>query len=155
MKKVKDYMKKRVIYFSPEDSVFKTAKVLSKHNISGAPVVKNGKVVGVISDTDVIKFIRLKVPGQGILTHEPHMLTLLVMNLLKGQIDFKRELKRISKIKVKDIMCKDIISVSLEASILEAAELMEKYDVTRLPVIEKGKLRGIISKTDMIRALIE
>ena len=62
MKLVKDYMKKDVIYFTPNDSIFDVAKVFSEKNISGAPVVDNGQIVGIISETDIIKFMRLKLP---------------------------------------------------------------------------------------------
>ncbi|MEM5805214.1 MAG: CBS domain-containing protein [Candidatus Aenigmatarchaeota archaeon] len=155
MKKVKDYMHKKIICFKPEDSIFKVAKVLSKKHISGAPVVKNKKVIGMISETDIIKFLHINLPGNDTLTHEPHILSLLLMNLIRDRLKFKQEVKKISKVKVKDFMTKLVISISPEASLLEAAELMEKYDITRLPVIENGKLKGIISKSDLIRALID
>ena len=97
IKLVKDYMKKRVVKFSPEDSIFKVAKVLSKKHISGGPVVKKGKLVGVISESDIIKFMQLKFPGTSSL-QGPHMLSLVIANLIKDQLKFKKVELRIGKI---------------------------------------------------------
>ena len=155
MKVVKKYMKKKVVHFRPEDSIFKVAKILSKHHISGAPVVKNRKVVGVISESDIIKFMRFNVPEGENATHEPHILTLLIISMVKDSIVFKKEIERISKILVKDLMSKDVISINPDENIIEAATMMEKFDVERLPVIKAGRLMGIIARSDLIRALIE
>jgi len=155
MKLVKDYMKRKVIHFKPQDSIFKVAKVLSKHHISGAPVVSNKKVVGVISETDLIKYMRLKLPEESAMTHEFHILSILLISMVKDQLAFKKELEKMSKIKVKDLMSKDVISISPDESIIEAATVMEKHKIDRLPVIHSGKLIGIIARPDLIRALIE
>lgn len=154
MKLVKDYMKRKVVYFKPSDSIFDAAKILSKRHISGAPVVKGGKVVGVISESDIIKFMKMKLPEADILTHEPHALTILVANFVREGINFIREIRKISKCTVEDFMSKEVISIGPDASILDAAEIMEKYHIDRLPVIEKGRLRGIIARIDLIKAML-
>ncbi len=155
MKLVKKYMKKKVLYFKPEDSIFKVAKILSKHHISGAPVVQNKKVIGVVSESDIIRFMRMELPEGEDLAHEPHVLTLLIISMVKDQIMFKKELKRISKVLVKDIMSRDIISIDQNENIIEAAAAMERFDVERLIVLNNEKLVGIICRPDLVRALIE
>lgn len=155
MKLVKHYMKKKVIYFSPKDSVFKVAKVLSEHNISGAPVVHEKKVVGVISEADIINFMRIKLPKVEGLAEEPHVLALIMANFVKTGIDFITEIKKISKIKVENFMSRDVLSINPDAEILEAAEIMAKHQVDRLLVVVNEKLIGIISRADLIRALLE
>ena len=153
MKKVRDFMNPNVIYFKPEDSIFKVAKVFSKKNISGAPVVKEKKVVGIISECDVVKFMssKLKKKSSTVLPS----LSLLVLTFIKDHVDLRGELKRISKTKIKDFMTKKTVSISPDKSLLEAASMMEKNDINRLPVVEKGKLVGIIARADLIKALIE
>jgi CBS domain-containing protein len=155
MKLIRDYMKINVISFDSDTSVFDAAKVFSENNISGAPVVENEKVVGVISVTDIIKFMKTKLPKTEIYVSENQSLYLFVANLLKEQIGFRTELRRISKTRIKDLMSTDIIHIHPDNNILEAATMMEKYDVDRLPVIDQGKLIGIISRVDLVRALIE
>ena len=155
MKLVKRYMKRKVVKFSPNDSIFEVAKVFSKNNISGAPVVRNNKVVGVISEGDILNFLKIKLPEASGLAEEPHVLTLMIANFVKEGIEFINEAKNISKTKVDNFMSKEIISISPEANILEAAQIMATHKVNRLPVITGEKLVGIISRADLIKALLE
>ena len=155
MKLVKDYMKRKVVCFKPKDSIFKVAKVLSKHHISGAPVVNKRKVVGVISETDLIKYMRLKLPQESEMAHEFHILSILLVSMVKDHLEFKKEIEKMAKIRVKDLMSKDVISILPDESVIEAATVMEKHKIDRLPVVNSGRLVGIIARPDLIRALIE
>lgn len=156
MKKVKDVMSKNVIYFSPEDSIFYVAKVFSKKKIAGAPVVERGKVIGMISVTDIVKFLRTKLRIKG--GRKFPSLSLLVLDIIqsgKNFIDLKRNMKKMVEAKVKNVMKKKVISIQPEASIFDAANLMEKKDVSRLPVISDGKLVGIVTRKDLLKMLID
>lgn len=156
MKRARDYMKREVVSFGPHDSVFDVAEVLSKNNISGAPVVDGRKLVGMISVSDIVKFMRVKVPESNFFTNEPHSLSMLVAGFVKEGIDFAREIKKISKNMVGDFMSKDVVSISPDATLIEVAETLDKHKIDRLPVIDgKGKLVGIISRTDLLRALLD
>ena len=65
-------------------------------------------------------------------------------------------MRSIGKLKVKDLMNKKVFSVKPEDTILEAARIMSKKDIRRLPVIDgSGKLVGIISRTDILKALVK
>lgn len=148
-------MNQNVVFFNPEDTIFNVAKILCEKNISGAPVVDKGKVVGIISVSDIVKFIKIKLNLGKI--HEVPSLSLLFLDLVKTGKDYiqlKKEIKRMSEVKVKKIMSKKVISISPEDTIFDAARLMDKHDVNRLPVIENGKLVGIVARADIIKALI-
>lgn len=151
MKKVKDFMSPYVIHFDPEDSIFRVAEVFSENDISGAPIVKNNRVIGVISESDIVKFMSFKLgrPSPPLTS-----LSLLIISFIKDNIQIKSQLKKISKIKIKDLMSKEVVSIHSEASLLEAACVMEKNDVNRLPVIDDGRLVGILARADLINALI-
>lgn len=156
MKLVKDYMKRKVITAKLTDSIFKIAKVLSKHHISGVPVVSKGKVVGIITETDIVKFMKLDLSKtHAELVAEPHTLSIVILTLIKDQLGIKKHLERMSKIKVKDFMTRDVISVSPNENILEAATILDQNHIDRLPVINRGKLIGIIARCDLIRALVD
>lgn len=156
MKRARDYMKREVVSFGPHDSVFDVAEVLSKNNISGAPVVDGMKVVGMISVSDIVKFMRVKIPESNFFTNEPHSLSMLVAGFVKEGIDFAREIKKISKNMVGDFMSKDVVSISPDSTLIEVAEMLDKHKIDRLPVIDvKGKLIGIISRTDLLKALLD
>jgi CBS domain-containing protein len=158
MKKVRDFMRCDVFFVKPNHSVFDVAKVFSHNNISGAPVVDKGRVIGIVSVSDIIKFMNTKLTNAETIVQEPNSLSLLLLNLVKmgkDYVDFKKELGRISKTEVKNMMSKKVVCISPEANLFEAAEMMEKNDVNRLPVIENGKLIGIIARADLIKALVE
>jgi len=155
MKLVREYMNTNIINFKPEDSIFTVAEKFYKNHISGAPVVENEEVVGVISETDIIKFMRISIPESSEATAEPHLLTLLLVGLVKGRIALKKSLEKLAEIEVKDLMCKEIVSISSEQSVIDAATIMSKHKVNRLPVIDNNRLVGILSRADLIKALID
>jgi CBS domain-containing protein len=155
MKAVKEFMNKNVICLNPDDTIFDAAKILSQLNIAGAPVVEKEKIVGIISISDIIKFVDIKL-GKLPKIGTPGLSTLLLvlLQMQKVHSDFKKELKKITATKIKDVMSKNVITVSPNSSIIEVAELMEKHDVNRLPVVDNEKIIGIVARADIIKSLI-
>jgi CBS domain-containing protein len=156
MKKVRDIMNPKAFCFSPDDTVFKVAKILSEKNISGAPVVESEKVIGMVSMSDIVRFMRTKLKIGS--SHDLPSLSLLVLDIFKtgkDYMDLKEEIQEASNIKIRNIMSKKVVSIDPEASIFDAANLIENNDVNRLPVIESGKLIGIVARADIIRALLD
>lgn len=158
MRKVKEFMNKNVFFVKGNHSVFDVAKVFSKSHISGAPVVDKGKIIGMISVSDIVKFMGIKLLDPSIMASSPSSLSIIFLNLTKlgsDFIHFKNELERISKTEVKHMMSREVVCISPDANLFEAADMMEKHDVNRLPVVEKNKLVGIIARADLIKALVE
>jgi CBS domain-containing protein len=155
MKKVKDFMNKKVIHLSPDETIFDAAKTLSTSNIAGAPVVVKHKIVGVISISDIVRFIDIKL-GKLPKIDSPGISSLVfaLIKMEKLRQDFKKELSKITCFKVREVMTKEVITVSPSMSLVEVAELMEKHDINRLPVVSRGKLVGIVARADVIRALV-
>jgi CBS domain-containing protein len=149
---VKDIMSKNVITISPEESVSDAIDKMAKNNISGLIVVEDEKVVGVISESDVLKIFKSEFPELKLSSN----ITLSILSLIKSGVKIISEIKKVGKLKVKDLMSKKVFSVKPEDTILQAARIMSKKDVRRLPVIdENGKLVGVISRTDILRALVK
>ena len=158
MNKVRKFMNRKVVYLKPDNTIFDAAKVFSQHHISGAPVVKNKKVVGVISISDIAKYMSTKLGDIKPLSQEMVGISFFLFKMIetgKEYLEIKNEVKKISKVKVEDVMSKKIISIGPDKTLFEAANLMDKYDVNRLPVIKNEKLIGIISRADLIRALVD
>ena len=132
--KVGDMMTKRVITAKPEDSINKVIKKLQTNGIRGMPIVSNGQVVGMIHESDLMDWINENVKS-------------------KNSIKFKKELKEKGNEKISGIMVKNPITISPDKRIEEAASLMYKHGVDRLPVIRNKKLVGIVSREDIIRGL--
>ena len=94
MKTVKEFMNENVVCLSPNDTIFDAAKILSQLNIAGAPVVKNDKIIGIVSISDMIKFIDIKL-GKLPKIDTPGLSTLLLalVQMQKVHSDFKKELE--------------------------------------------------------------
>ena len=156
MKTIKEFMNKDVVFLSPDNTIFEAAKLLAQLDIAGAPVVENDRIVGILSISDIIKFIDIKlgklpnIDGPGL---SGFLIALLKMK--KVHSDFQKELDKITKFTVKEVMTKKVITVSPSSTLIEAAELMERHNVNRLPVVSDGKLVGIVARADLIRALID
>lgn len=140
---VKDVMTYLVVTFHPNDSVTEAARRLVRNRISGAPVVEYGKVVGVVSEADLvracIKSDLLDAPRD-------------VLGTLSGVTQTETR-ARAADLKVEDVMTREAITVELEATVYEAAELLDRYGVSRVPVVQDGYLVGIIARADIVRAV--
>jgi len=143
---VKDIMTKNVITVNPEMDIHKLAELFVGKNISGAPVVdKNAKLLGIVREEGVI-FQDKKV-------HLPTFVSLSVGFLALGTGRYNEEIKKIAANKAYDIMEKNIVTVSSDATIEEAATLMLEREVYYLPVLDEGKLAGVVTKKDIVRAI--
>jgi len=131
--KIKDAMTKNVITISPESSLEEAIDIFSENNISGAPVVKNKKIVGVLSDSDILKRIGLK----------------NLFSLKPGDVE---KIKKTISGTVEDIMKKSVYSINEEEDVSKAIKIMNEKDVNRLPVVDKkGNLVGILTRGDVVR----
>jgi len=156
MKKIEEFMNKDVVYLRPDDSVFDAAKIFSELRISGAPVVDGGEIIGVITESDIIKFMDVKIsdlPGVG--GASLANLILAIIGLQKLRVDFKKELEFVASSKVSEVMSKNPITITADKTILDVASVMQDNDINRLPVVSEGKLVGIVARADIIKALVE
>ena len=130
---VRNWMSKPVITIDSNDSMQEAMKLLKQHHISMLPVIKNGKLVGIVTDRDL-----KRASASDATTLEIHELLFLI-----------------SKIKVKDIMTKDSVTIPVDFTVEEATEILLKNKISGAPVVdEKGQIVGAITKGDMFRVLI-
>lgn len=143
---VKDIMTKNVITVNPEMKIHKLAELFIDKNISGAPVVdKGGKLLGVVKEEGVI-FQDKKV-------HLPTFINLSFGFLTLGTGRYNEEIKKITASEVSSIMEKDIVTIDPNTEIEDAATLMIEKEIYYLPVVDKDKLVGVITKKDIVRAI--
>ena len=145
---VRNVMVADPITVQPSDSVETVLQLLEEKHISGLPVVDNaGKVVGVVSEADLLfkeKPIRM-----------PLYLTFLDSIIYLEPLDkFKHQLKKSLGVLVEDVMTSKPITITPDASVSQAAELILNQRINRLPVIDDvGKLVGIVTRNDLLKAL--
>lgn len=145
----KDIMTWDVITVRPEEDVEKVAQLLLDNKISGVPVVDaDHRIVGMITEKDLmIKATELKVP---------FYITLFdSIIFLENPIRLKNDLKKYGASQVKDAMTKRVQSVEEDTPVHEIAELMQKENINRVPVVRHGKVIGIVTRNDLLKSLIK
>jgi acetoin utilization protein AcuB len=133
--KVSDLMTEKVITLNPDDKMDQAFTFLNFERIRHLPVVEKNRVVGMISDRDIKKFL-------GSLTSKPPQ--------------FKNEERShtIKTRKVRTMMKRGIVTISPTAEAAEAATIMIQRKIGALPVVKDGILKGIITTSDILRGFI-
>lgn len=147
---VRDIMVKEVITIKKDASVEELSELLLKNKISGVPVVDdNGKLAGIATEGDlIIKDSDL---------HFPRYFKLLDSIIyLESLNKFKKNLKKFLGTKVEDVMTARVRTVGEETPVSDAANMMIKYNINRVPVLDsKDELIGIVTRADIVRSMIE
>lgn len=151
--KIRDVMNKDVITCKPDDTLSHLAKLFGENHISGMPVVEKGKVVGVVSETDLLKLFKVpEFSGELWLPSPLEIIEIPLRSLVKFE-EFKKSLEDLKLKPVREIMTEPVRSISPESSLEDASSMMVKYKINRLPVIENGRLVGIVARGDIIKGL--
>ena len=142
--KVADFMSPGVISVVQDAPILEAARLMVEHKISGLPVIDSrGSLVGIVSEHDLLR--RRKEEGG---VQDQHWLQLMLKNKSPGSEDGD-----FGERTVADVMTSDPVTVAPDSSLDEACRVIEKLGVKRLPVVEEGKLVGIIARADLVRAL--
>lgn len=146
---VRDIMTAGVITVGPKTTIRDLAETLAQHKISGVPVVDgNGKVVGMVTEADVIL--------QDAEFHFPYYIQFLESVIyLQSVTKFEERFRKAFGTKVEDVMSKEVVEISPEASVYDAATFMANHNVNRLPVVEGDQLVGIVTRGDIVRAIAD
>ncbi|MGP8321091.1 MAG: CBS domain-containing protein [Methanosarcinaceae archaeon] len=151
---VKDVMNPDVVSCKPDDEISSAAQLLKEQNISGLPVVEEGKVVGIVTEADILKLLEVPEHGGLWLPSPLEVIEIPIRELINWE-DTKHMLTNIGTKPVKEIMESKVYTISADNSIEDASSLMIKHKVNRLPVLDNGALVGIITRGDIIRGLAE
>ncbi|MBU4076561.1 MAG: CBS domain-containing protein [Euryarchaeota archaeon] len=150
---VKEAMNKNVITCNPGDNVGALVELFRKNHISGMPVVEKEKVVGMVSETDLLKLFKTPEVSSDMFLPSPlEIIEMPIRSIIKFE-EFKKALENINMKSVRDIMKKKVYSTSPDSTLEDASNMMVKQRVNRLPVIENGRLVGILVRSDIIRGL--
>ncbi|MFH1138906.1 MAG: CBS domain-containing protein [Pseudomonadota bacterium] len=145
----RELMSTQLITVRPETSVRELAELLVIHKISGLPVLdEEGSLVGIVSQSDLVALNKLP--------HVPNSVTLFDWVIyLEGMGRLKAEMAKIGGNKVADIMTRAVITVPPEESLEKIATIMAEKNVHTIPVVDGGRLLGLIGKLDIVRSLLK
>jgi CBS domain-containing protein len=145
MNTVRDVMTTEAISVLPETPLREVAQLLLNHRISGVPVVdEHGEVVGVVSEADFL----IKEQGPDALTHRR-------MARIRGESAESRvQRAKMTATTAGEAMTTPAVTIAAGSRIAQAASVMTSLGVNRLPVIESGRLVGIVTRADLVRAYV-
>lgn len=150
--KVRDVMNSRPIAVQVTDTVGDASKVMRSNNISGMPVLDGEKVVGVVSESDLLKLLSVEEEGSLWLPSPFEVFEIPFRDLVKWE-RMQSGIEDVSQKKVSEVMSRSVHEIGPDETVEEAAAIMTRHKINRLPVVEDGRLVGIITRGDIISGL--
>lgn len=130
---VKDFMTRKVVYISPDTTVSHAADLMREQGLHRLPVIENDQLVGLVTEGTIAQASPSKATS----------LSIYEMNYL------------LNKTKVKDVMIRDVVTVSGYASLEDATYLMLKNKIGILPVVDNHQVYGVITDRDVFQSFLE
>ena len=144
--RAREMMSTPVVTIQPEAPLKELADLMIAHGVSGVPVVdRSGTLLGVVSESDVME----RLEGAAEEEQEaglPRLLTALA--------DVMGGTRKIQARTVADLMTTRVVSADPEATVQQLVHLMMTYDINRIPIVETGRLVGIVTRADILRTLV-
>jgi len=142
--KAADIMTTKVVSVSETATVRETAKLLLTHGISAVPVVDGaGRPVGMVSEGDLMRRREA-----GTERHAPWWL-----RAITSDVQSAKEFTKARGLTARDVMTRDVVQITEDTPLNEIAALLEAHAIKRVPVIHGGRVVGIVSRANLIRAL--
>jgi len=130
-KQLKEIMKREIHTVSPDDRVIHARRIMIDEDIARLPVVDNGELVGMISDNEIA----------------------FALAEIKRSLPLGRQKHRLDELLVEDVMKTPALWCEPNKTATDAASIMIKKNVGALPLVENGKLVGIVSRTDLLNTI--
>ena len=143
--KASDVMTRTVISAAPDATVLHAARQMLQHHISGLPVIdKAGNLVGVLSEGD---FLRRRE------THTERRRSRW-LEFLMGPGKIAAEYTHSHGSRVAEVMTTNVYTVSEDTALEDIVELMERRRIKRVPVLRRGKVAGIVTRSNLMHAMV-
>jgi CBS domain-containing protein len=145
MMRAADVMTRKLVTVAPDAAVGDAVRLMLDKHVSGLPVTDGaGKLVGVLTEGDLLRRVEIGTEG-----HSSRL-----MALLRGTGRLADDYVRTHARLVSEIMSTEPKTVDPDASLDDIVRLMQKHRIKRVPVVEGGALIGVVSRADILRALL-
>ncbi len=146
---VADIMDAAPVTVYPEDTVEAVLRVLRENELPGVPVINSGgRCVGIITEADLV------MTGEDADLHLPHYFELFGgFVFLEPLSHFEDRLRKATAALARDLMTEDPVTIEPDAPVRDAARLISRSKHNRLPVVEHGRLVGVVTRVDVLEAL--
>ena len=134
----------------PEDTVETVLRILHENELPGVPVVNSGgRCVGIITEADLV------MAGEDSDLHLPHYFELFGgLVFLESMSHFEDRLRKATAALARDLMTEEPVTIEPSATVDEAAGVISRSKHNRLPVVEHGRLVGVVTRVDVLEALV-
>jgi CBS domain-containing protein len=151
--KVRDVMNVKPISIQADRSVSEAARILRENKISGMPVLDGERLVGIVSESDLLRLLSVEEDSGNLWLPSPfEVFEVPFRDLVKWE-KMRASMDEIPKRKVADVMSRNLHEVGPDDTIEEAASIMTRHRINRLPVVVEGRLVGIVTRGDIISGL--
>jgi CBS domain-containing protein len=137
----KDVMTTAVAAIGADATVRDAARLMVERGVSGLPVIEDDRVIGMVSEGDLVRRTELGTETAG---------SWWLLALADGAA---RDYRKTHGRAVRDVMTRPVFGVRPSASLREIAKLMQERRIKRVPVLDAGRLVGIVSRADLLREL--
>ena len=131
--RIRDCMSVNPVTVGPKDSLQKVVELLRRRDIRSVPVVENGRLIGIVTDRDV----RQVAPAYP---------------LFRDEDEIRRYTENLT---VTAAMTADPMTIAPDEPLVEAAKVLETYRISSMPVVDHGRLVGMLTVTDVLRVFVE
>jgi CBS domain-containing protein len=150
-KRVADIMQREVKTIAPDKPLPELERTLLRARVGALPVVEGGRLVGIVSRSDVVRQLCLE-RSLGESMADAYRDQTDAGFAAASQATIAGEIgQRMERLRVRDVMIRDVVSVPPDLAVAKAASLLLERHLHRLPVVEDGKLVGIVSSLDFAR----
>jgi CBS domain-containing protein len=151
MPTVREYMDDDPATVTPDTKAEDVARLLGEHELHGVPVVNEaGRAIGIVTEDDLVM-----ADEEGDL-HIPHYIELFGgLVFLEPVRGFEKRLRKAMAATARDLMTEDPTTIGPDADVHEAGRVISSSGHNRLPVVEHGRLVGVITRADVLRALTD
>lgn len=150
---VDEVMTSNVIFVGPDETVGDAVKKLAEHGISGSPVLNaDGELMGIITEADILNALKVKYKRLQMIYPSLSLVSVAFVE----KFDDKEAVEAFNEIassKVSELMMKNVVTIESGSELGHVVQLMMEKNVNRIPVMDRGKLVGIVSRADIIRGL--
>jgi CBS domain-containing protein len=145
---VGDVMQRDPVTIAPDADLESLLRTLREHELPGVPVVDGERLVGIVTESDLV----LRSDDSSL--HLPHYFELFGgFVFLEPLSHFEDRLRKATAALAKDLMTEDPVTIEPSATVQQAARLIARSKHNRLPVVEHGRLRGVVTRLDVLDAL--
>ena len=142
-----EIMKREFVTITPDKTVKELVDVLTEHDLSGVPVVDDtGTLVGIVTEGDIV--------AEDAELHFPHYIQFLDSVIyLESMSKFEDRLRKAMAVSVADLMTDEVFTVKSSDPVGRVATIMSKHKIGQVPVVDDGRLVGIVTRHEVIGSL--